>query len=286
MAHVEYFGDLDGVARAKSELVAALPAVGCRRLELSTTSASGTWPRLSACPVLGYAVDADAEVRADDVTLDGDLRARFVLTSPWGTGRGPPGAARVATGPERAGRGDRRAVVRRPHRRGHRARWRRCAGRRLRMEVHHVPGGPVLVVDCYNANPASTEAALRSLAELPGEHKLAVLGVMAELGDETEPEHRRIALLAEELGIEVVGYETPLYGEAQVTGVRRRRVAVADDGPGRRSADQGEPGGAARGRRPGLRRGRGRAVAGRGRIERRWRPSWGLADPAAEIGHE
>ena len=38
----------------------------------------------SACPVLGYAVGADAEVRADDVRLDRDLRARFRLSSPWG----------------------------------------------------------------------------------------------------------------------------------------------------------------------------------------------------------
>jgi UDP-N-acetylmuramoyl-tripeptide--D-alanyl-D-alanine ligase len=34
-----------------------------------------------------------------------------------------------------------------------------------------VPGGPVLVVDCFNAIPASAEAAVRSLAALPGERK-------------------------------------------------------------------------------------------------------------------
>lgn len=88
-----------------------------------------------------------------------------------------------------------------------------------RMEVHHVPRGPVLVVDCFHAIPASAEAAVRSLAALPGERKLAVRGVMAELGDQRESVHRRIALMAEELGIEVVGYETGLYGEAHVTGV-------------------------------------------------------------------
>jgi UDP-N-acetylmuramoyl-tripeptide--D-alanyl-D-alanine ligase len=42
---------------------------------------------------------------------------------------------------------------------------------------------------------------------------------MAELGDQSESEHRRIALVAEELGIEVVGYKTGLYGKAHVTGV-------------------------------------------------------------------
>jgi UDP-N-acetylmuramoyl-tripeptide--D-alanyl-D-alanine ligase len=85
------------------------------------------------------------------------------------------------------------------------------------MEVRRVPGGPVLVVDCYNANPASTEAALRSIAALPAGRRLALLGLMAELGSETEREHRRAAQLADELGIEVVGYQTALYGPVQVT---------------------------------------------------------------------
>ena len=102
----------------------------------------------------------------------------------------------------------------------------------MRMEVHHVPRGPVLVVDCYNANPASSEAAVRSLAALPGGRKLAVLGLMAELGDHSESEHRRIALVAEELGIEVVGYETGLYGEAYVTGVDEAVALLRTMGPG------------------------------------------------------
>ena len=100
----------------------------------------------------------------------------------------------------------------------------------------------VLVVDCYNANPASAEAALRSLGQLEGERKLALLGLMAELGAETESEHRRIALVAEELGIEVVGYETLLYGEAQVSGVEEAVALLRTLGPRRRGSRQGEPG--------------------------------------------
>jgi UDP-N-acetylmuramoyl-tripeptide--D-alanyl-D-alanine ligase len=100
------------------------------------------------------------------------------------------------------------------------------------MEVHHVPGGPVLVVDCYNANPASAEAAVRSLTALPGARKLALLGLMAELGDETESAHRGIARVAEELGIEVVGYETRLYGDAHVTGVDEAVALLRTIGPG------------------------------------------------------
>jgi UDP-N-acetylmuramoyl-tripeptide--D-alanyl-D-alanine ligase len=101
-----------------------------------------------------------------------------------------------------------------------------------RMEVHRVPGGPILVVDCFNAIPASAEAAVRSLAALPGERKLAVLGLMAELGDQSASEHRRIAGVAEALGIEVVGYETGLYGEAYVTGVDEAVAVLRAMGPG------------------------------------------------------
>jgi UDP-N-acetylmuramoyl-tripeptide--D-alanyl-D-alanine ligase len=88
------------------------------------------------------------------------------------------------------------------------------------------------VVDCYNANPASTEAALRSLAEVPGGRKLALLGLMAELGDETEAEHRRAARLAEELGVEVVGYQTSLYGSPEVRTPEEAVALLLDLGPG------------------------------------------------------
>jgi UDP-N-acetylmuramoyl-tripeptide--D-alanyl-D-alanine ligase len=101
-----------------------------------------------------------------------------------------------------------------------------------RMEVHHVPGGPVLVVDCFNAIPASAEAAVRSLAALPGERKLALLGEMAELGDRAESEHRRIAIVAEELGLEVAGYETARYGEKRVAGVDEAVALLRTMGPG------------------------------------------------------
>ena len=68
-AHLEYFGDLDGVARAKGELVAALPARGVAVLNFDDSRVR-EMARLSACRVLGYAVGADAEVRADDFRLD------------------------------------------------------------------------------------------------------------------------------------------------------------------------------------------------------------------------
>jgi len=105
-------------------------------------------------------------------------------------------------------------------------------GSPLRMEVHHAPVGPVLIVDCYNANPASTEAALRALAALGTGRRLALLGLMAELGAETAAEHRRMTQLAEGFGIEVVGYQTDLYGPAQVVGAVDAVALLRTLGPG------------------------------------------------------
>ena len=230
MAHVQYMGDLDGVARAKGELVSALPTSGLAVLNFDNPRVRDM-ASLSAGRVLGYGVAADADVRAEGVTLDRDLRARFRLSSPWGQT-----AVRLALhGAQQVANALAAATV---------ALW--CGvpietvadalgvsqGSPWRMEVHQLPGGPILVVDCFNAIPASAEAALRSLAALPGERKLALLGLMAELGDHSRSEHRRIALLAEELGIEVLGYGTGLYGEAHVTGVDEAVAVLRTMGPG------------------------------------------------------
>jgi UDP-N-acetylmuramoyl-tripeptide--D-alanyl-D-alanine ligase len=69
---------------------------------------------------------------------------------------------------------------------------------RLRGEEIELPGGGVLINDCWNANPASMTAALHELdVRANGRRRLAVLGGMAELGTEGPRYHREIgALLA------------------------------------------------------------------------------------------
>jgi UDP-N-acetylmuramoyl-tripeptide--D-alanyl-D-alanine ligase len=229
MAHVEYFGGLDGVARAKGELVRALPEGGVAVLNFDDARVAAM-ASFSPCPVLGYAVDADAEVRAEGVALDDDLRARFTLATPWGRGevrlslhglQQVPNALAAAATALWCGVPFEAVLVSLGE----------ATGSPFRMEVHRPAGGPLLLADCYNANPASTEAALRSLGAVRAERKLALLGLMAELGGETEGEHRRIAELAEELGIEVVGYQTDLYGEAHVDDVESAVALLKTLGP-------------------------------------------------------
>jgi UDP-N-acetylmuramoyl-tripeptide--D-alanyl-D-alanine ligase len=82
----------------------------------------------------------------------------------------------------------------------------------LRGELVDVAGRTV-IVDCYNANPASMAAALRALAERTGAvdsaggsnaAALAVVGDMLELGDHAVGAHREIGALARQLGIGVI----------------------------------------------------------------------------------
>jgi UDP-N-acetylmuramoyl-tripeptide--D-alanyl-D-alanine ligase len=230
MAHLEFLGDLDGVARAKSELVTALPPSGVAVLNFDDPRVA-RMASVSPCPVLGYAVRAEAEVRAEDLAVDGELRPRFRMATPWGTGevrlalhglQQVPNALAAAAAALWGGVPFDQVV----------SALAVATGSPLRMEVRRVPGGPVLVVDCYNANPSSTEAALRSMAALTAHRKVALLGLMAELGNETEAEHRRMARLAEELGIEVVGYRTGYYGPAEVTGNDEAVALLRTLGPG------------------------------------------------------
>jgi UDP-N-acetylmuramoyl-tripeptide--D-alanyl-D-alanine ligase len=76
---------------------------------------------------------------------------------------------------------------------------------RWRGEVRELPGGGLVVNDAYNANPVSMRAALLDLAERAGtRRRVAILGRMAELGDESERYHAEIASLLRELGFEMV----------------------------------------------------------------------------------
>ncbi|HEU5362257.1 MAG TPA: UDP-N-acetylmuramoyl-tripeptide--D-alanyl-D-alanine ligase [Gaiellaceae bacterium] len=76
---------------------------------------------------------------------------------------------------------------------------------KLREEEHELPGGGLLLNDCYNANPVSMRAALEHLSErAAGRRRVAVLGEMAELGAEAPQYHEEIGALVRELGIEHV----------------------------------------------------------------------------------
>ena len=71
---------------------------------------------------------------------------------------------------------------------------------KMRMQVIRLANGVTVVNDAYNANPASTEAALDALARTPG-RAIAVLGEMRELGAESAEWHRRVGAHAAACGV-------------------------------------------------------------------------------------
>ena len=210
-AHLEQFGSLAQVARAKGELIEALPADGWAVLNADHPLVAEMAPR-SPAPVIRYGLHApDVEVSAESLRVDDELRTSFVLRSSWGScevrlaarGRHQVGNALAAAA---AGLAlgvplDDLAEA--------------LGGATLspmRMDVRRRGDGLLLVDDSYNANPASTAAALRALAELPSTRRVAVLGVMAELGPGSAAAHHEVAALAESLDIQVVAVGTDAYG--------------------------------------------------------------------------
>ncbi len=208
-AHVGEFGGPEGIARAKGELVEALPPAGDGGVAVLNADdlAVADMAARTRARVLTFGREAGPpdHVRADDVTLDAAGRASFALHL--------PGADPVA-------------VVLRLHGEHHVENALAAAAAahalgvaaptvaeglgaarpaRHRMEVTDRPDGVTVVDDAYNANPESVRAALRALTALRGPAKQrrtwAVLGEMLELGDTSQREHDAVGRYAVRLDI-------------------------------------------------------------------------------------
>ncbi|HTO00653.1 MAG TPA: Mur ligase family protein, partial [Microthrixaceae bacterium] len=216
--HTEVMGDIEQIAIAKGELIQSLPSNGLAVLNADVPLVS-TMSRLTSAEVLTFGRVGD--VRARGVQVDGDLLASFVVVSPWGefTVRlGARGAHNVANALAAAAVALHLGVPLEKVAEGLEAPlqspW--------RMELRRSPSGASILNDSYNASPTSMAAALRALAALDpvGQgRRLAVLGVMAELGASSAVEHRDIAVLADDLGIEVLAIGTDLYGVEPVADI-------------------------------------------------------------------
>lgn len=226
--HTEVFGHIDEVARTKAELVEALPASGTAVLNAADDRVAAMASR-TAASVITFGGAGD--VRAEEVALDNELQARFLLVSPWGTEeielavRGlhqvenalaaAAAAMVVDVGLPEVAAGLAAATL---------SPW--------RMELGTSPDGVRVLNDAYNANPTSVLAALESLAALPARRRIAVLGVMAELGHVEADEHAAIGARARELGIRVVAVAARGYGGEDVGSVDEAVSALGDLGEG------------------------------------------------------
>ena len=78
-------------------------------------------------------------------------------------------------------------------------------------------GSNTIILDTYNANPSSMEAAIENLAKMHAGKKVAILGDMYELEDEAPVEHVRIGTILKENGITEAYLCGPLMGVAEKT---------------------------------------------------------------------
>jgi UDP-N-acetylmuramoyl-tripeptide--D-alanyl-D-alanine ligase len=67
-----------------------------------------------------------------------------------------------------------------------------------------VAGSNKIILDAYNANPSSMQAAIRNFMNLKDPNKYLILGDMFELGEESDAEHENVIVLLKELMAENV----------------------------------------------------------------------------------
>jgi UDP-N-acetylmuramoyl-tripeptide--D-alanyl-D-alanine ligase len=210
-AHLGEFGTQQDIARAKGELVEALPtadAGGLAVLNGDDPLVAGMAGRTSA-RVLTFGTGDGSDVRLADLEVGADGRPAFTLSyageraevrlrllgAHMATNAAAAGAVALGLGMDLGTVAARLGEV------GSLSRW--------RMELHERGDGTAVLNDAYNANPDSMAAALRALvavAQGRGARSVAVLGEMLELGESSAAEHREVGRLAGELGVgRVVG---------------------------------------------------------------------------------
>lgn len=229
-AHVGEFGSREAIARAKGELVEALPADGLAVLNADDPLVAAMAGRTSARVVLTGRRAADAQIGARDVALDADGRAAFTLCTPEGSApvtlavlgeHMVDNALAVAAVAREAGMGVAQTAA---------ALSRARLASRWRLERHDRPDGVTVLNDAYNANPDSLAAALRTLSAMGRARRTwAVVGEMLELGADSAAAHRDCGALAASLGIDRVLAVGP--GAAPVAeGAGPRGATTADVG--------------------------------------------------------
>lgn len=214
LVHSELFGSIDDVAIGKGELIEALPVDGTAVLNADDERVLAMAGRTEApSRTFGLADGGGTapDVAIESVTVDRLLRPTMsirvgaelveltldVRGAHMAINAAAALAAAVAAGVplERAVAGLAGAEI---------SRW--------RMDVTETESGALVINDAYNANPTSMRAALRALADLQADRRVAVIGLMAELGEEGPAEHLAIVAEAEASGIEVIAVDALIYG--------------------------------------------------------------------------
>ncbi len=197
IAHLEFMGSREAIAREKGDLAASLGANGTLILNGGDEFAEAIAQRTAARVVFAGLERGDVQARdivqtasgAEFSILEGAHHCHAVLPVP-GLHMVQNALLAVAAG------------------RAFGLSLEECAAglaaaplARARLQIKEIHGVQ-FIDDSYNANPDSTKAALRTLAELETDgRRIAVLGEMAELGAESVQGHEEVGRLAASLGI-------------------------------------------------------------------------------------
>ncbi|MFJ8961066.1 UDP-N-acetylmuramoyl-tripeptide--D-alanyl-D-alanine ligase [Lentzea sp. NPDC102401] len=204
-AHLSEFGSREGIAQGKGELIESLPEDGVAILNADDQLVAGMASRTKAKVVL-VGESPNADVRAENIELDEQARASFTLK----TAQGDAQVKLSLNGPHQVGNALVAAAIAlelgaTP------AEVAQRLGAAERVSAHRMvitdrADGVTVIDDAYNANPDSVRAALKALATIsrattPARRSWAVLGPMAELGDDAVREHDEIGRLVVRLDI-------------------------------------------------------------------------------------
>jgi UDP-N-acetylmuramoyl-tripeptide--D-alanyl-D-alanine ligase len=228
-SHIELVGSREGVARAKGELLQALPPDGVAVLWQSDPFLDAL-RGMATCPVRTYGFSDAADCRITQYTPTSWTSSVVggTLDGYWWEAQLPAVGRHIAINAAAAILTASAAGVA-PQEAGKALSM--TAFPPMRMAVERLNGATILL-DTYNASPASTVAAIETLAELPCEgRRMAVIGEMRELGDYTEEGHRMVGRSLAEHKIEpVIFYGEPTeaaHDEALRAGISPGSLSVA-----------------------------------------------------------
>ena len=230
-AHLEFFPDgIAGIARAKYELIEALPRDGVAVLNFDdpyvVTFGEGLGARAGF-----YGMGKGAEVRAVHVTEVGAEGMVFTVEANGdrasvqlkmlGRHNVPNALAAIATGLRSGMRLDECAAavgeMRAGDKRGEVLTWR----------------GATLINDCYNSNPTALDAMVDALMAIPGERHVVVAGEMLELGPETWALHAACGQRMAERGVDFVlgvrGMAAAMVSVAKEAGIEGTFVTTPEE---------------------------------------------------------
>ncbi|GAB4188010.1 MAG: UDP-N-acetylmuramoyl-tripeptide--D-alanyl-D-alanine ligase [Wenzhouxiangellaceae bacterium] len=193
-AHLETFGGLDGVARAKGEMYSSLPADGIAIINADDHYAP-LWRGLAGKRrIIEFGRAAGAAVRTDDPgpecriqTPAGSFEVRLQLHGPHNVMN-----ALAATAIAIALDIPLDVIT---------AGLQQTDAEPGRMAYSESPGGWLVIDDAYNANPASLYAAISTVMQEAGGELWLVLGDMGELGDGERKLHAEMGEAAQNLGV-------------------------------------------------------------------------------------